>query len=245
MRNDLEKAQYNAEKAIATWDKLRKEKDFHRMHHHRVQQEKQKLIADIDKLKKVYEQYEAKYKELAAKYESAMKEKMLMKLERDRLKGRVDTLEKSLSQTNQESIPHDTKKSTMEKSRTKREETPWPADNRTNPYLAATGIEPVHAESFMLSRTYKGHQLAISSLGLHSRKPILATVSDDHTWKMWSLSNGELIMSGEGHTDWVSGVSFHPKGTVIATSSGDQTVKIWDFVNARCTTTFTQHTQAV
>ena len=245
MRNDLEKAQYNAEKAIATWDKLRKEKDFHRMHHHRVQQEKQKLIADIDKLKKVYEQYEAKYKELAAKYESAMKEKMLMKLERDRLKGRVDTLEKSLSQTNQESIPHDTKKSTMEKSRTKREETPWPADNRTNPYLAATGIEPVHAESFMLSRTYKGHQLAISSLGLHSRKPILATVSDDHTWKMWSLTNGELIMSGEGHTDWVSGVSFHPKGTVIATSSGDQTVKIWDFVNARCTTTFTQHTQAV
>ena len=181
MRNELEKAQYNAEKAIATWDKLRKEKDFHRMHHHRVQQEKQKLIADIDKLKKVYEQYEAKYKELSAKYESAMKEKMLMKLERDRLKGRVDTLEKSLSQTHQDSIPNDIKKSIMEKSKTKKEETPWPADNRPNPYAAATGIEPTHVESFMLARTYKGHQLAICGLALHARNPILATVSDDHT----------------------------------------------------------------
>ena len=245
MRSELEKAYYDAEKAMSTWDKLRKEKDFHRMHHNRVQQEKQKLIADIDKLRKGNEQYEAKYKELAAKYEAAMKEKMLMKLERDRLKGRVDTLEKSLSQTGHESLPQDTKKSLMEKSKMRKEETPWPSDNRQNPYLAATGIEPTHAESFMLTRTYKGHQLAISGLGLHSRKPILATVSDDHTWKMWSLTNGELIMSGEGHTDWVSAVCFHPKGTVIATASGDQTVKIWDFVNARCTSTFTQHTQAV
>lgn len=245
MRNELEKAQYNAEKAIATWDKLRKEKDFHRMHHHRVQQEKQKIIGDIDKLRKGQELHEAKYKELATKYESVMKEKMLMKLERDRLKGRVDTLERSLSQTHQESVPQDTKKSVMEKTKSKKEETPWPADNRINPYAAATGIEPAHAESFMLTRTYKGHQLAISGLALHARKPILATASDDHTWKMWSLTNGELIMSGEGHTDWVSGVSFHPKGSILATSSGDQTVKLWDFVNAKCTSTFTQHTQAV
>jgi hypothetical protein len=32
-----------AEKAKGTWDKLRKERDFHKMHHQRVQQEKKKL----------------------------------------------------------------------------------------------------------------------------------------------------------------------------------------------------------
>jgi hypothetical protein len=36
MRSELEKAQFTAEKAKGTWDKLRKEKDVHRMHHQRV-----------------------------------------------------------------------------------------------------------------------------------------------------------------------------------------------------------------
>lgn len=55
-------------------------------------------------------------------------------------------------------------------------------------------------------------------------------MSDDETWKVWSVPNCDLLMSGEGHRDWVSGVAFHPHGTMLATSSGDNTVKIWDFL---------------
>ena len=40
-------------------------------------------------MKKVLETHETRYKELAGKYEIVMKEKMLMKLERDRLKARI------------------------------------------------------------------------------------------------------------------------------------------------------------
>ena len=40
--------------ASATWDKFRKERDFHRMHHKRVAQEKNKLINDMQILKKHY-----------------------------------------------------------------------------------------------------------------------------------------------------------------------------------------------
>ena len=40
--------------ASATWDKFRKERDFHRMHHKRVAQEKNKLIHDMQILKKHY-----------------------------------------------------------------------------------------------------------------------------------------------------------------------------------------------
>lgn len=40
-------------KAKSTWDKLRKERDFHRMHHRRVVQEKNALLVDMKRLKKV------------------------------------------------------------------------------------------------------------------------------------------------------------------------------------------------
>ena len=66
------------------------------MHHHRVQQEKKKLNLDIEKLKNLHKQYEVKYQELSQKYEAAMKEKMLLKLERDRLLNRAEALQKSL-----------------------------------------------------------------------------------------------------------------------------------------------------
>ena len=59
------------------------------MHHKRVVQEKNRLLGDIKRLKTHYEGYEAMAKSLRGKYESAMKEKMLVRLERDRLAGKV------------------------------------------------------------------------------------------------------------------------------------------------------------
>ena len=56
--------------------------DFHRMHHKRVVREKGKLIVDMKRLRKHYAAYEPTMKQLREKYELAMKEKMLMRLER-------------------------------------------------------------------------------------------------------------------------------------------------------------------
>lgn len=51
LRRELNEARSVASAASATWDKFRKERDVHRMHHKRVAQEKNKLIADIKRLK--------------------------------------------------------------------------------------------------------------------------------------------------------------------------------------------------
>lgn len=48
----------------STWDNFRKERDFHRMHHKRVMQEKNKLIVDMKRLKTHYDTYEPTMKEL-------------------------------------------------------------------------------------------------------------------------------------------------------------------------------------
>jgi sperm-associated antigen 16 protein len=68
-----------AAKAQATWDKFRKERDFHRMHHQRVLQEKNKLVEDIRRLKNHMRSYEPAIDELKKRHEAAIKEKMLIK----------------------------------------------------------------------------------------------------------------------------------------------------------------------
>jgi len=254
LTGELDKAKILAEKAKATWDKLRKERDFHKMHHHRVQQEKLKLNKDIDKLKELHKQYESKYQDLSNKYEAAMKEKMLLKLEKDRLVAKSSALQKTVENLEDKitkdltggerpSELKDTKAVTQGKTQTKAKLTPFPDENRTNPYQNQS-FDSFNTKNIQLNRTFPGHQMAISSLAIHPTKNFIATASDDLTWKVWTYT-GELLLSGEGHKDWVCGIAFHPKGNHLATSSGDSTIKFWDFVHAKIVYTFTDHIQPV
>merc|ERR1711935_796298 len=98
LQKEVDEARIIAEKSRSTYDKLTKQRDFQKINHRRVQQEKQKLNQDIGKLKKKYEEYQTTYEQLSNKYESAVKEKMLMKLEKDRLIAKVENLEANLAQ---------------------------------------------------------------------------------------------------------------------------------------------------
>merc|ERR1712185_554073 len=73
MQEETAKMRQLAEKAQGTWNKFRKERDFHRMHHKRVVQEKEKLTSDLQRLRKHYLSYEPTLKDLQRKYEVAMK----------------------------------------------------------------------------------------------------------------------------------------------------------------------------
>ena len=260
LRSELRSARAIADKATSTWDKFRKERDFHRMHHKRVGQEKNKLLTDLKRLRKHYSQYEPTIKELRHKYEVAMKEKMLMRLERDRISSKLEGLEKrvegtqkaadrqqklSTSAVSDSQDPKTTVKGKDEKRKPRSDSKHnLPAVDRENPY-ANLEFEALQVNSFSLQKTFKGHLMSVADIAIHPKKPVVATASDDTTWKLWSIPSGDLIMAGEGHKDWVAGLSFHPQGTQIATASGDSTVKLWDFKAARCTLTFTEHTQAV
>eukprot|EP00450_Noctiluca_scintillans_P013894 CAMPEP_0194508930 /NCGR_PEP_ID=MMETSP0253-20130528/39239_1 /TAXON_ID=2966 /ORGANISM="Noctiluca scintillans" /LENGTH=578 /DNA_ID=CAMNT_0039352007 /DNA_START=31 /DNA_END=1767 /DNA_ORIENTATION=- len=248
LRLELDKARQVAAKAKQAWDNFRKERDFHRMHHSRVVQEKNKLIVDLKRLKRHYEQYEPTLTELRHKYEAAMKEKMLMRLERDRHASKAEQLQKQLAQAQFDSReePNGGRDvaATETAGRSRPREAPWPSDDRTNPYANAK-FEPSSVAGLQKTQALKIHAGAVSRLAFHPKIPVVATVSDDHTWKMWSMPDGQLVLSGEGHTDWVSGVAFHPRGSLVATGSGDTSVKLWDVSKERCRHTFTDHNQAV
>ena len=57
-----------------------------------MQQEKSKLTVDINRNQSTMETLQNELNAYSHKYEVAMKEKMLMKLERDRLKAKLDNL---------------------------------------------------------------------------------------------------------------------------------------------------------
>lgn len=295
MRKEMEKMKAIAEKARGTWDNFRKQRDFHRMHHKRVVQEKvrrlfrwrlacvqsvpvrnlltpfspstsqqDKLTNDLKHLHKHYLSYEPTLKELQAKYQVAMKEKMLMRLERDRMRARVEEVEAKIKTLMEGKVEAPSTTTMLKKTRKGGDSKLPPDEEAVNPY-ADLDFDPPRVESFQvrrktggaltvvahisnssqLKKAFRAHLNSVSAVAFHPRKPVLATVSDDETWKIWSVPNGDAVMSGEGHKDWVSGVDFHPSGTHLVTTSGDSTVKLWDFQKASCSHTFTDHTQAV
>ena len=69
LRAELDKAKEIAHKARSTWDKFRKERDFHRMNHRRVVQEKSKLVNDLRRLRGHLDTYEPTLQGLEEKYQ--------------------------------------------------------------------------------------------------------------------------------------------------------------------------------
>ena len=133
LREQVDKMREVAGRAQSTWDKFRKERDFHRMHHKRVVQEKNKLIDDLKRLRNHLRSYEPTIEELKRRHEVAMKEKMLIRLERDRLKAKVTALEQQIAEVNAPPPPQTKPRSAT---RSVRKAATFPPDSPSaNPYL--------------------------------------------------------------------------------------------------------------
>eukprot|EP01022_Parablepharisma_sp_SALTPOND_P004541 TRINITY_DN120489_c0_g1_i1.p1 TRINITY_DN120489_c0_g1~~TRINITY_DN120489_c0_g1_i1.p1 ORF type:complete len:610 (-),score=78.81 TRINITY_DN120489_c0_g1_i1:2913-4742(-) len=261
MRKEVDAAKAKADKEKKNWEQLRKERDFHITHYNRVEQEKKELYEQIKMLKDKHQLFEQSIDELNKKYELTMKQKILIKLDKDAKQRQLDGLRneiKGLEQTLTKGAGDKAKISEKFKGEKvivveQGKPTPWPEDARTNPYrgknfdefnheMACSKTIPV---SLMQHKTNQAHEKSIASIALHPTKSIVATASDDGTWKVWNLATGEKLISVEGHNDWIGGVDFHPSGSHLAMCGGDCTVKVWDFVNSCYSHVFKEHKQPV
>ncbi|KAF6116299.1 sperm associated antigen 16 [Phyllostomus discolor] len=84
LKKDLKHYKQAADKAREDLLKTQKERDFHRMHHKRIVQEKNKLINDLKGLKLHYASYEPTIRVLLEKHQTLLKQKMMTSLERDK-----------------------------------------------------------------------------------------------------------------------------------------------------------------
>ncbi|XP_019694188.1 sperm-associated antigen 16 protein isoform X2 [Felis catus] len=253
--------------------KTQKERDFHRMHHKRIVQEKNKLINDLKGLKLHYASYEPTIRVLHEKHHTLLKQKMLTSLERDRAVGQISGLQATLKNMEMghnyhaseiRVVPKREKENALEgptqkglreareknKSNTKikdnTKDSEFPTDMQPNPnlYLYKENICPAKVD-YKLNNIFRLHELPVSCIIMHPCKDILISCGEDRLWKVVGLPKGNVLLTGFGHTDWLSDCCFHPSGNKLATSSGDTTVKLWDLSKGNCILTFEGHNHAV
>jgi len=256
LRLELAQAQDVAAKAQSTWDRFRRERDFHRMHHKRVVQEKNKLVVDIKRLKAHYEKYEPMLEELRTKYELAMKEKMLMRLERDRLAARVAALEATLraggnSNGIDEGAPPATttasgnnlRSTTNGPSMTAATSPTLNANSRRGGVMASTVASKARVEERFNSGPMPPVQAAAlakaakeaEALARATRIPDSKLPSEDLvnpylgglTFEPARIGGYKLTGTLKGHGAPVSALAFHPTKPLFVSASDDSTWRMW------------------
>ena len=109
IQKELDDAKIYAEKANSLFLKLNKAKENEKIKHRRVQQEKVKLIREIEKLKTVYDEDNKIYKDLKKKYWDVTKESLVLEQEMKGLSSKVGNLkeqEDKLKKTVDEAKKH-------------------------------------------------------------------------------------------------------------------------------------------
>lgn len=251
-------------KATKQWAQAKKDRDFHRVNHNRVVQEKNIIIKDLRRAVEHASDVNPTLVELRQRCDNLFTQKSLVMHERDRLLLQVQTLDKRVVEMTaqlenageKEGVPLGKDEGAADsgcaakaknKKKVEIDGFTWPEDERQA--LAAPGFlgNPTHADisSWSNQATFTAHSMGITKIALHPRKPAVASCSDDGSWRLSTLPHGDVILSGEGHQNWVSSIVTHPSGTMLATGSGDKTVKLWDFASNRCRQTLQGHTDGV
>ena len=253
LQKDLDNARISAEKAKSQYMKLNKEKESEKIRHRRVQQEKQILIKQVDKMKKIYEDDNNIYKDLLKKYSDVTVKTAIfdthivsMKQKLENLNEQLEKIKKTLDESQkQRTHLKELKDKSLLKEELKGNKiiqwTPFPIPPKDIP------LPNVNQASSRMNvfKSFPGHLNAVTSIDFHPKKAIIATASDDKTWKLWKFPTGELLMHGEGHKDWVSCINFHPDGILLSTCGGDATIKIWNILEEKCVHTIIDHADPV
>lgn len=86
------------------------------------------------------------------------------------------------------------------------------------------------------------HGKQVDWLAFSPNSKCLATVSQDHTGRLWRMESDSIPRLLTGHSDWVTRVEFNSDGTQLLTASHDCTARLWSMRSAQQSAVLTGHT---
>ncbi|XP_073489674.1 sperm-associated antigen 16 protein [Aquarana catesbeiana] len=241
LKKEVETYKLAASKAKESMIKLQKERDFHRMHHKRVAQEKNKLINDIKRLKVHYASYEPLLRQLHEKYQTVLRQKMLTSLERDRAVGEVTGLQatlRNLESGHKIELP-------MKKDEVKHKKEDVPSQKAIQEArekeLLQEGVASYNPEKDPNNLVGKRHPKDSEFPPDTRVNPRLAQLKgkSSHFLKTngYNLSN-----TLKAHELAVSSVALHPRKEILVTASDDRLWKMWSIPSGEIIMTGEGHT---
>ena len=70
----------------------------------------------------------------------------------------------------------------------------------------------------------------------------IVSVYLDRTIRVWSVDNGECLLTLRGHTSIIMSLAWSPDSSKIVSGSRDKTIKIWSVTNGKCLKTIEGYT---
>ncbi|KAL3317250.1 Sperm-associated antigen 16 protein [Cichlidogyrus casuarinus] len=219
--------------------KMREERDYFKIHHKRTLEENERLFRELNKLKTVSSSYQPVIKKLTDKYKTAMRQKMLNQLQRDRaigeckgLQSTIDSLKNlGMAEDSKEFFPEDSKEvmQVLEVQQHSKESTIFPPNGmrRQRHDNTSHAIKSNYKSVINLS----GHSELISQITSHPFLPYFVSGSEDKSFKVWNSPSGHLVCERRcPELGWVASLSFDKyDGTKLAVGGENGFLQIWPF----------------
>uniref|UniRef100_A0A665TP28 Uncharacterized protein n=1 Tax=Echeneis naucrates TaxID=173247 RepID=A0A665TP28_ECHNA len=218
---------------------MQRERHFHQLQYQKVAEDKNRLIEDFKQIEKSLESFKLVLRQLDDKYQTALRQKMLISLEKERLQSisqlSCDVTCVLIGQVGQMLL-------------TGEGHSDWLSGCCFHPdgsKLATTsGDTTVRLWDFSKGCcvcTLSIHSQPTWSCSFHSCGHFLASCSADKTARVWDLNSQCRGLTLRGHTASVNSVCFLPFSDLLLTCSSDKTLTLWDTRLGVSTTSINGH----
>ncbi|KNC55214.1 uncharacterized protein AMSG_12394 [Thecamonas trahens ATCC 50062] len=222
------KEQKETQMTRATWEKLTQERNHHRMHHRRVEQEKQLLIKQLKQMRKLQLEYEPTLEQLKAKHQAALQEKdrkgriiMRLKEQLERTKAALAQMKEAAERAGQPLpdavLDADQDRATRRKPRSARAVRTSSAKARSSTPRRPAG---------------SGYAISGGAGPLVNDRDLFALpeLGNPHVGKSYEQAGPAGFSSAASlpaHEDSIAGLAMHPSHPVAAAVSDDGKWSLW------------------